>query len=75
MSHADGTLQNFNDLLEICGNGGSVSAMYIPADNAKYTAAGGVKIIVSNAGDGMMTTREGKLTFDVIPVNGKWVKA
>jgi len=75
LSHQDGTLQNFNDLLEQCANGEPVSAMWIPADNAKYTAAGGANLIVSGAGDGMLTTREGKVTFDVIPVDGKWIKA
>lgn len=74
MSHVDGTLDNFNAILKKCAEVGPVSALWIPADGAKYTASGGAMIVVTGAADGMMTTREGKLSFDVIPANGYWTR-
>lgn len=76
VSHTDGTFTNFNTAVKKCAEGNSgVSALVTMADGAKYTAAGGANIIVSGAGDGMATTREGKLSFDLIPIAGEWLRA
>ena len=52
-----------------------VSALIVFANGSKYTAAGGARIIISGAADGMVTSREGKLSFDLIPEKGEWTKA
>lgn len=70
----DGTLVNFNTMLEKCANeDNGVSAMLILADGGKLTAAGGANVVVSGAEDGMMGSREGKLEFDIHPLNGEWI--
>ena len=75
LSHADGTLDNFNAIIKKCAEGTAVSALWEPADKAKYTAAGGAMVVVPGAADGMLTTREGKLSFDIVPIDGRWIRA
>lgn len=74
VAHADGSLDNFNELLEKCARNEPVSALVELADGAKYTAKGGAMIVVSGAADGMITIREGKLSFDAVPSKGVWTR-
>ena len=69
----DGTFTNFDNTLKKCAKEDGVSAKLILADGASLTASGGAHIIATGAADGMMTTREGKLPFDIVPVKGKWI--
>jgi len=76
LAHLDGTLANFDTMLQKCANeSNGVSFVITMPDGAKYTASGGANIVSSGAADGMMTIREGKNTFDVIPLKGKWIKS
>ncbi|MCK5600639.1 hypothetical protein KAR91_02150 [Candidatus Pacearchaeota archaeon] len=76
LSHQDGTLANFDAMLQKCANeSGGVSWLTEMPDGAKYTAKGGANIIITSAPDGMMSLREGKVTFDVIPLKGIWIKS
>lgn len=76
VSHQDGSFDNFNAMLQKCAEeNNGVSCLVIMADGSKYTAKGGANIVVTAAGDGMLTTREGKLAFDAIPIGGEWIRA
>lgn len=75
LGHDDGSLDNFKTAAEQCAENNPQSALVEFADGAKYTASGGAMIVISGAADGMQTIREGKLQFDLVPVNGKWIKA
>ncbi len=75
VSHADGTLNTINSAMEKCADDGPVSCLVEMADGQKYTAAGGVMIVPDDAPGGMMTIREGKLTYSVHPDEGKWIPA
>lgn len=69
----DGTLINFDTMLKKSAEGEGVSAKIIFADGGSFTASGGAHVVVSGAADGMATTREGKLEYDIHPVNGEWI--
>ncbi|MHA1379311.1 MAG: hypothetical protein ACTSRG_13085 [Candidatus Helarchaeota archaeon] len=52
-----------------------VSCLVKMANGVSFSAKGGARIVVSGAGDGMVTTREGKLSVDIHPTKGEWAKA
>ena len=52
-----------------------VSCLVTMANGVSYSAKGGARIVISGAGDGMATTREGKLSIDLHPEKGEWAKA
>lgn len=75
VSHLDGSLQTLQDAVDKCGTDGNVSALVVMPDGSKYSASGGAVIVIDGATDGMMSVREGKVTYGLHPVKGKWIKS
>ena len=72
---ADGTLINFNNIIQKCADGEAVSFLWEAADKGKLTSAEGVMIKPTDAAGGSLSTREGKFSFDVSPVSGEFTPA
>ena len=72
---ADGTLINFDNVVKKCADGTPVSFLWEAADKSKWTSADGVMIKPADAAGGMISTREGKLPFDISPVSGEFTPA
>lgn len=75
LGHADGTLEALETAVQDDYDNGYVSALVTVADGTKYSASGGAHIVIDGAADGMVDLREGKCTFSLYPINGKWVTA
>ena len=72
VSVLDGTYDTLVEAMELSIDSG-VSCSVTFADGSTVTAKGGVVIIPDDAAGGEMTVKEGKATYSVHPVEGKWV--